>query len=118
LEAIYEDQVATWSEYQTKAALRAIDQNPSADLVMVYSEQPDGSEHQFLLTDPRQATNPTDPTTIHGHQDPGKIARYAGYVQNAYAAANNLVQRIIDAVGVDSEGRPKSNIFVGQRSRI
>jgi hypothetical protein len=112
LEAIYEDQVATWSQYQTNVALRAIDQNPTADLVMVYSEQPDGSEHQFLLTDPRQATNPTDPTTIHGNRDPNKIARYAGYVENAYAAANNLVQHIIDAVGVDGEGRPKSNIFV------
>jgi Type I phosphodiesterase / nucleotide pyrophosphatase len=112
LEDIYEDQVRTWSQYQTAVGLRAIKQSPDADLVMIYSEQPDGSEHQFLLTDPRQATNPTDPTTILGNQDQAKIARYAKYVQVAYQAGDNLVQRVIDQVGVDSEGRPKSNIFV------
>src|SRR5262245_17057266 len=52
LEAIYEDQVAAFVDYQTRVALRAIEQNPDADLVMVYIEQPDGSEHQFLLIDP------------------------------------------------------------------
>jgi arylsulfatase A-like enzyme len=30
---------------------------------MIYIEQPDGSGHQFLLTDPRQASNPRDPTS-------------------------------------------------------
>lgn len=112
MEAIYEDQVTTWSEYQTNVALRAIQQNSDADLVMIYSEQPDGSEHQFLLTDPRQPTNPTDPTSIRDKQDPNKVARYAGYVQFAYQSADKLLQRIIDAVGVDSKGRPKSDIFV------
>src|SRR5262249_13773478 len=34
LEAIYEDQVKTFVAYQTNIALRAIQQNPSADLVM------------------------------------------------------------------------------------
>lgn len=112
LEAIYEDQVRVFVDYQTRVALRAIEQNPDADLIMVYIEQPDGSEHQFLLVDPRQATNPKDPTSIGNNQDPAKVARYQKYVENAYQAADNAVQRIIDAVGVDSHGIPKSDIFV------
>jgi hypothetical protein len=64
LEAIFEDQVAHFVDYQTRVALRAIQQNRNADLVLVYIEQPDGSEHQFLLTDPRQATSPTNPQSI------------------------------------------------------
>ncbi|MBV8883614.1 MAG: alkaline phosphatase family protein [Chroococcidiopsidaceae cyanobacterium CP_BM_RX_35] len=112
LEAIYEDQVRNFVDYQTRVALRAISQVPNADLVMVYIEQPDGSEHQFLITDQRQATNPADPTTILTGQDQAKINRYQKYVQTAYQAADNAVQRIIDAVGTDSEGKPNSNIFV------
>ncbi|WP_287127447.1 alkaline phosphatase family protein [Candidatus Cyanaurora vandensis] len=56
LEVIYQDQVRTFVQYQTQVGLRAIAQNPNADLVMIYIEQPDGSGHQFTLTDPRQAT--------------------------------------------------------------
>ncbi len=112
LEAVYEDQVRNFVDYQTRVALRAISQTPDADLVMVYIEQPDGSEHQFLLTDPRQATDPTDPNTISTGQDQAKITRYQKYVQTAYQAANNAVQRIIDAVGIDNEGKPNSNIIV------
>ena len=62
LEAMYEDQVRSFVDYQTRLALRAIERNPDADLVMIYIEQPDGSEHQFLMIDPRQASNPRDPT--------------------------------------------------------
>jgi len=112
LEAIYEDQVRTFVNYQTNVALRAISQNPDADLAMIYIEQPDGSAHQFLLTDPRQATDPTNPNTIGAGQDQAKVARYQTYVQAAYQAANNAVQRIIDAVGTDSQGTPNSNIIV------
>jgi len=112
LEAIYEDQVRTFVDYQTRVALRAISQNPNADLAMVYIEQPDGSEHQFLITDPRQATDPTNPNTIGAGQDQAKIVRYQRYVQTAYRAANNAVQRIINAVGTDRKGTPKSNIIV------
>ncbi len=112
LEAIYEDQVGTFVDYQTRVALRAISQNPNADLAMVYIEQPDGSEHQFLITDPRQATNPRNPNSIGAGQDQAKIARYQRYVQTAYQAANNAVQRIINEVGIDSKGTPKSNIIV------
>src|SRR5262249_25048060 len=75
-------------------------------------EQPDGSEHQFLLVDPRQATNPRDPSSIGNNQDPAKGARYAHYVEVAYQTANSAVQRIIDAVGVESHGIPESDIFV------
>jgi hypothetical protein len=112
LEAIYEDQVVTFVDYQTRVALRAIEQNPNADLVMVYIEQPDGSEHQFLLVDPRQPTNPLDATSIGSKQDPAKVARYAGYVQVAYQTANRAVQRLIEAVGVDHTGRPRSDVIV------
>lgn len=36
----------------------AIQNHSDADLVMVYVEEPDGSEHQFLLTDPRRGSAP------------------------------------------------------------
>ncbi|WP_347339489.1 esterase-like activity of phytase family protein [Planktothrix sp. FACHB-1355] len=112
LEAIYADQVRTFIDYQTRLALRAIQQNPNADLVMTYFEQPDGSQHQFLLTDPRQPTDFKDPYSIGSGQDPQKIARYQKYVQTAYKAANDAVQKIIDAVGTDAAGVPNSNIMV------
>ncbi|MCC5639053.1 alkaline phosphatase family protein [Nostoc sp. CHAB 5844] len=112
LEAIYEDQVQLFVDYQTRLALRAINQNPNADLVLVYIEQPDGSEHQFLLTDRRQPSDPTNPSTIGAGQDRAKVARYRTYVQTGYRAANRAVQRIINAVGTNRQGRPNSNILV------
>jgi hypothetical protein len=112
LEAIYEDQVKSFVDYQTRVALRAIEQNPDADVVMVYIEQPDGSEHQFLLVDPRQPTNPLNPNSIGQGQDPAKVARYRKYVEVAYQAADQAVQRIIDASGTDGYGRPRSNVIV------
>jgi predicted AlkP superfamily pyrophosphatase or phosphodiesterase len=112
LEAIYEDLVRLFTDYQTRLALRAIQQNPNADLLMIYMEQPDGSSHQFLLTDPRQPTNFLDPGSIGVGQDQAKVARYDTYVGAAYAAANQGVQRIINAVGLNSDGKPNSNIIV------
>jgi len=112
LEAIYLDQVRLFTDYQTRIALRAIERNPRADLVMIYFEQPDGSGHQFLLIDPRQPTDPTKPESIGAGQDPAKKARYWGYLRNAYRVANDAVQRVIDAVGTDRHGRPKSNVIV------
>jgi hypothetical protein len=112
LEAMYEDQVRSFVDYQTRLALRAIERNPDADLVMIYIEQPDGSEHQFLLTDPRQASNPRDPRSIGASQDPAKRARYIGYLGTAYSVANEAVQRIIDAVGTGRDGRPNSDVIV------
>jgi predicted AlkP superfamily pyrophosphatase or phosphodiesterase len=112
LEAIYADQVKTFVDYQTKVLLRSIQQNPNADLVLGYIEQPDGSEHQFLLTDPRQATDFTDPNSIGAGQDAAKVARYAKYVETAYQAANTAVQKVIEAVGTDPNGKPNSNIIV------
>src|SRR5262249_47316636 len=38
LEAIYEDQVRTFVDYQTRVALRSLERNPSADLSMFYIE--------------------------------------------------------------------------------
>ena len=109
---MYEDQVRSFVDYQTRLALRAIERNPNADLVMIYIEQPDGSEHQFLLIDPRQASNPRDPTSIGTNQDPVKRARYMGYLRTAYRVANDAVQRIIDAVGTGRDGEPSSDVIV------
>ncbi len=87
--------------------------NPGADLVMVYIEQPDGSEHQFLLTDPRQASNPTDPTTIGANQDAAKVARY-----------RELPALRLPAGGSGGEGRsrktagPNANVMRGLRPRL
>lgn len=112
VEAIYEDQVETFVDYQTRVALRAIERNPTADLVMIYIEQPDGSSHQFLISDPRQATDPRDPASIGKGQDLAKRARYRAYLARAYQVADAAVQRIIEAVGVDRHGKPASNVLV------
>jgi predicted AlkP superfamily pyrophosphatase or phosphodiesterase len=112
LEDIYADLVRGFTDYQARLALHAIQRVPDADLVMIYFEQPDGSSHQFLLTDPRQPTDFTNPNSIGAGQDAAKVARYAQYVRNAYQAANQAVQRIIDAVGTEADGRPKSNVIV------
>ena len=112
LEAIDRDQNIHFVDYQTRVALRAMSQVPDADLVMIYIEEPDGFEHQYLLTDPRQATNPLDPNSILGGQDPAKIARYQANIDSAYQEADTAVQRIIDYVGVDSNGIPLSDIFL------
>ncbi|WP_234682642.1 alkaline phosphatase family protein [Bradyrhizobium monzae] len=102
IEAMFEDMVKTFVRYQAEIAERAIKNHPDADLVMVYIEQPDGSEHQFLLTDPRQGTNPKDPNSIGANQDPAKVARYASYIRFAYQTADKAVKRIADAAGPDS----------------
>ncbi|MDV2990970.1 MAG: hypothetical protein N4J56_000624 [Chroococcidiopsis sp. SAG 2025] len=112
LEAVYQDQVRTFVDYQTRIALRAIAQNPDADLVLTYIEQPDGSGHQFLITDPRQATDFRDPNSIVNNQDREKIERYQKYLRSAYREVNTAVQRIIEAVGTNKRGRPNSNVIV------
>lgn len=112
LEAMYEDQVKSFVDYQTRLALRAIAKNPNADVVLIYFEQPDGSVHQFLLRDPRQPTDFTNPNSIGAGQDPAKVARYASYIATAYKVADDAVHRIIEAVGTDASGRPNSNVIV------
>ena len=112
LETMYRDQVRSFTDYQTRVALRAISENPDADLVMTYFEQPDGSGHQFLLIDPRQPTDFTNPASIYEGQDSAKVTRYRNYLKEAYQVANQAVQAIIDAVGTDKRGDPNSNIFV------
>ncbi|CAL1239597.1 alkaline phosphatase family protein [Candidatus Methylocalor cossyra] len=108
IEAIYEELVTEWVKYQTEVAKRAIARNPDADLVMTYIEQPDGSEHQFLLTDPRQPSDPHDPNSIGSGQDPAKVARYWQYIKKAYQAADQAVAALIEAVG----GLHNSNVIV------
>nr|WP_245287273.1 alkaline phosphatase family protein [Bradyrhizobium elkanii] len=102
IETMFEDMVKTFVRYQADIGERAIRNHPDADLVMVYIEQPDGSEHQFLLTDRRQGTNPTDPNSIGAGQDPAKVARYASYIRFAYQTADKAVKQIADAAGRDS----------------
>jgi predicted AlkP superfamily pyrophosphatase or phosphodiesterase len=112
LEAIYQDQVRSFVDYQTRIALRAIAQNPTADLVMTYIEQPDGSGHQFLITDPHQATDPKDPNSIGPNQDRAKIRRYRDYLRRAYQVVDQAVQRIIEAAGQEFNGRLLRNVIV------
>jgi predicted AlkP superfamily pyrophosphatase or phosphodiesterase len=102
IETMYEDMVKTFVRYQADIGERAIRKHPDADLVMIYIEQPDGSEHQFLLTDRRQGTNPTDPNSIGANQDSAKVARYASYIRFAYQTADKAVKQIADAAGRDS----------------
>lgn len=120
LEAIYRDQVTTFTDYQTQIGLRAIARNPDADLLMIYFEQPDGSGHQFTLTDWRQATDPLDPTSIGlpgfpagaTGQDYTKVFRYASHLRFAYRAASDAVEKIVQAAGVDRRGVPLADVFV------
>ena len=112
LEAAYRDQVKTFVEYQTRVALEAIKRNPDADLALFYIEQPDGSGHQFTLTDPRQATDFTNPNSIGDGQDPNKVERYKRYVEFSYQTADRAIQRLIKLVGTDRKGRPNSNIIL------
>ncbi|MEP0924270.1 alkaline phosphatase family protein [Leptolyngbya sp. FACHB-711] len=112
LEAVYQDLVETFVDYQTDVFLRAIEQEPNADLALGYIEQPDGAEHQFLLIDPRQPSDFTNPYSIGAGQDPAKVDRYQDYVLNAYQTVSDAVQRVIDTVGVDENGDPNSNIII------
>jgi predicted AlkP superfamily phosphohydrolase/phosphomutase len=63
-----------------------------------------------MLTDPRQATNPLDPTSIFANQDPAKIIRYGGHVRHAYQVANEAVGKIMDAVS--RGGKLESDVIV------
>jgi Type I phosphodiesterase / nucleotide pyrophosphatase len=120
LEATYEDQVATFMAYQTAVATHALRENSDASLTMLYFEQPDGSGHQFTLTDRRQASNPLDPTSVGwpgfplgaSGQDRDKVARYRRYLLAAYRAASDAVESVVQEVGVDDRGEPKANVVV------
>src|SRR5262245_61637493 len=120
LEAMYQDQVRTFTAYQVQVAELAIRRVPDADLVMIYFEQPDGSGHQFTLTDHRQATNPLDATSVGRPsapfgatgQDLAKIARYDSYLKAAYQTASDAVEAVIKAVGINRDGEPMRDVFV------
>jgi hypothetical protein len=106
LEAMYEDQVKTFVRYQTRVAQRALLNSPGADLAMIYIEQLDGSGHQFTLTDPRQASDFTNPNSIGANQDAAKVARYDAYLKFAYQQANKALAEIMKTVG------DRANVFV------
>src|SRR5262249_28710296 len=120
LEAMYHDQVQTWITYQTAVAVHAIQENPDADLVMIYIEQPDGSGHQFTLTDRRQPTNPADNTSIGtpGNpsgptgQDAAKTKRCPGYREFAYQPAGGAVEATLNTIGSHRGGEPRRDVVV------
>jgi len=120
LEAIYLDQARAFVAYQTRVALRALAANPTADLVMIYIEQPDGAGHQFTLTDPRQASQPRDARSVGAPgqpagatgQDPATVARYARHLAAAYGYANAAVEAILQAIGLAPTGEPLRDVIV------
>jgi predicted AlkP superfamily pyrophosphatase or phosphodiesterase len=73
---------------------------------MIYIEQLDGSGHQFTLTDPRQASDFTNPNSIGANQDAAKVARYDAYLKFAYQQANKALAEIMKTVG------DRANVFV------
>ncbi|MGH9893805.1 MAG: alkaline phosphatase family protein [bacterium] len=60
-----------------------------------------------MNTDPRQATSSIGP-----NEDRTKIRRYREYLRRAYQVADDAVQRILEAVGQEPNGRARSNIIV------
>ena len=98
LEAVYEDLVETFVEYQTNVALRSIARKPDADLVMNLHRAAGRllspvSSHRSRASPPI----PTTPTASGGTQTapPARVVRYQNYLKAAYRAVNRAVQRII-----------------------
>lgn len=112
LEAVYVDQMRTFVDYQVRLLSFAIARNPDADLVLGYIEQPDGAGHMFLMADPRQASDARDPTSTGIKQDAAKRARFRRHLALGYQLANEAVERIVNAVGVDGDGVPRRNVLV------
>lgn len=112
LEAAHAATVRIFTDYQARLALHALDSQPQLDLAMFYFEQPDGSTHQYLLTDPRQPTDIRDPDSILGGQDADRRARYQEHIRTAYRATNDAVHRLLEQIGLDAQGRPGANVFV------
>ena len=112
LEAVYNSLVAVFTNYQTAVFLRALKQVPNASLALGYYQQPDGAEHQYWLTDPRQPSSATNATSIGDNQDPAVVTRFQQYIVKSYRTVSDAVQRVIDYVGVDEKGVPKRNILL------
>ena len=120
LQAIDNAATRRFVDYQARLGVFSMQQTPGAALGMVYIEEPDGLEHQYLfLTDPRQAVDFTNPNSIgtavggttNFATDP-KVAQYAANIQSAYQSANGAVQQILDLVGTDANGVPRSDVIV------
>jgi predicted AlkP superfamily pyrophosphatase or phosphodiesterase len=78
---IYMEQSDRLTEFLTKADLAAL-ARPDWDLLFLYQSEVDAVEHEFLLADPRQ----------QGYTRQ-RAARYAGFVDDAYADADRAVAR-------------------------
>ena len=86
---------------------------------MIYIEQPDGSGHQFTLTDPRQATDPTDPNSIGAGQNPAKVARYdLGYRRRFCYALEHKHEAVLAAALWDgADGTDPPGPWIKEKSK-
>jgi len=101
-----------WTKYQTNVVLRALAREPNAEPRYVLLRAAGRLRAPVPAHRSAQATDPTNPATIGAGQDQAKVARYHKYLRTAYRAANEAVQRVIEAVGTDRHGVPHSNVIV------
>jgi predicted AlkP superfamily pyrophosphatase or phosphodiesterase len=80
---IYMEQSDRLTEFLTKADLAAL-ARPDWDLLLLYQSEVDAVEHEFLLTEPRQEA-----------YTPERAARYAGFIDHAYADADRAIERFL-----------------------
>ncbi len=91
---IYVEQADRLAAFLTRAQVWAI-HRADWDLLLLYQPEADEIEHQFFLTDPRQA----------GYT-PERAARFRGYVEQAYALADRSLDAIEKALA------PTDTLFV------
>lgn len=91
---IYVEQADRLAEFLTRAQVWAI-RRADWDLLLLYQPEVDEVEHQFFLTDPRQAGYTAE-----------RAARFGGYVERAYALADRSLDAIEKALA------PSDALFV------
>jgi hypothetical protein len=91
---IYMEQSDRLTEFLTKASLAAL-ARPDWDLLLLYQSEVDAVEHEFLLAEPRQE-----------QYTPERAARYAGFIDHAFADADRSVERFLAVL------TPADTIFV------
>jgi predicted AlkP superfamily pyrophosphatase or phosphodiesterase len=79
---IYQEQSDRLTDFLTRTHLVAVER-PDWDLLFLYYSEVDAVEHEFLLVDPRQAGYTAE-----------RAARFAAFIDHAYAAADAAVDRI------------------------
>ncbi|MGH9369557.1 MAG: alkaline phosphatase family protein [Thermoanaerobaculia bacterium] len=91
---VFLEQADRLADFLTRAALLALERQ-DWDLMLLYQPPVDEVSHEFFLTDPRQ----------QGYT-PERAARFAGFVDSAYALADRSLDRIERALS------PRDAIFV------